>query len=565
MVRNPYRRHFLKGTAGAATALIAGCGGKTTEGTPTQGDGSGGGGTQPKTQGDGNAGGGALTLSTSGQVSSMDPHRISGGTDTIIGYAAYDQVAWTSPYTGEVVPQLAKSLKYMDEQQTTLRMKLREGVTFHNGDPLTPEDVVFSFKRMFEKPKGNEHRITSPQQEDIPNYESIEKVSNQNAVDLHVTTPDPLLKQRVGGTARIVNKKWVLSRSVSDVAQNMNGTAQYKLDKWTRGSSVEMSYFDDFWGAKLDSHPGKKDWTREPPFKKLRFIMTSESQTRTNQLLAGETDVVKNVPVTDISRVEQSGKAHISTVATDRDMFFAMRNVGSDDPPTKSRKFRLAMNYAISTKQLVEDVLQGYGKPLAQPVPDYWTGHLDAEWSPYGYPQDLKKAERLVEESGRAGAKFTIVSPRGHYLKDTELSQAVAGMINQLSNVSVDVKLLPTQDWINALTPGTAEKMPVMYLLGWGSGPPDGTVKFAGTFDCRYVGDFTSYCNQEVSNLVEQAFKTADKQKRIDLIHQMVRIVHNDAAAVFTHRQAGIYGLSNRVSWQPAPDENLYPELVNQA
>ena len=314
---------------------------------------------------------------------------------------------------------------------------------------------------------------------------------------------------------------------------------------------MNISRYEDYWGD-------------PPSVTEATFTPTTEASTRANQLLAGEVDIIKNVALPDVSRVNSDENARVEPVATDRSMWFAMRTVGDDNPPTASKKFRLAMNYAIDTQSLVENILSGRGKPLSQPVPESWNGHLDADWSPYGYPQDLQRAEQLVEESGHAGVSLQIMTPQGHYLKDTELTQAAASMVDQLPNVNCSANIVPPQDWSENINAGreNLEEIPPMYLLGIGGGPPDGTVKIRYSFTEQRLGNLSSYTNPDLEDAYARAMTLTDTEKRAKVIREMVQILHDDAAAVFTHRQAGLYGVSNRVDWKPAPNEQLYPGLA---
>ena len=144
-------------------------------------------------------------------------------------------------------------------------------------------------------------------------------------------------------------------------------------------------------------------------------------------------------------------------------MFAAMRH---DTPPFDSATFRQALNYAVDLTSVVDNVLQGFGEATGQPTLEGFTGY-NPDVGPY--PQDVERAQQLVEESGHAGVSITLETPVGRYLKDVEIAQAVANQIDSLSNVSCELEQREFQSLVGEITTGNIEDKPPFYLIGWGN------------------------------------------------------------------------------------------------
>jgi peptide/nickel transport system substrate-binding protein len=212
------------------------------------------------------------------------------------------------------------------------------------------------------------------------------------------------------------------------------------------------------------------------------------------------------------------------------------------------------MNYAVDVESIIENVLNGFGKITGQPTLDLFTGY-NPDIDPYPYDPD--EAERLVEESGFAGAEITLQTPIGRYLKDVEVAQAAANQIDSLSNVSCELKQREFSSLVQDVTTGKIEDKPAFNLLGWGNGEFDAaqTIIPLMTSD----GALTIMKNDEVDALVAKAQSETDPDERAALLQKANALVHDLAPWVFMHQQYSVYGVSDEVDWEPRADEMVDP------
>ncbi|MFB9822927.1 ABC transporter substrate-binding protein [Halobaculum roseum] len=380
---------------------------------------------------------------------------------------------------GAIVETLATDYERLDE--TTVQFTVRDNVSFHSGDSLTPEDVAYSINRIVDPDVG----IESPQVDQLIGVEGAEVASTDDrTVNVNLAGLNPIVFASFATYCDVMNKSWVESNDDAYINQNMEGTGPFVLSNYEQGVEVEFQRNNDYWDD-------------EAAISTFTINSASESSTRVNRLLSGETDIAVNVPPQEVSRIEENDGSSISAVPSTRVLFNAMRY---DVEPFDSPEFRQAINYAIDLDSIVENVLQTFGSPTGQPTLEGFFGH-NGDIDPY--PQDLERAEQLVEESGYAGAEIELVTPIGRYLRDVEIAQAVAAQVDELSNVSASARQVEFSTLVSQVTTGNIEDKPPWYLLGWGNATFDAiqTIQPLLASD----GALTSYKNDELDSLLDEA------------------------------------------------------------
>jgi peptide/nickel transport system substrate-binding protein len=520
------RRSFLKvaGSAGATVAL-AGCAGSDTEQTGNNSS-PGGSSTSSSSQ----SGKFPVTITQGNMPSTLDPHNHRAIPTDIVMLQAYEGLLRRTK-NGKIEASLAT--KWKRKEPGRVRFQIRDGPTFHKtGNDLTPADVAYSINRIVKKGVG----FASPQASQLAGVTGAKVVDGQRAVDVMSEGLNPIVFAEFAIYCDIMEKQWVKKHKKSYIAKHMNGTGPFELSNYQQNVRVVFDRYDNY-------------WKKPAAVSKLTFNSAKKSGVRVNKLIAGETDLIVNVPPKAVGRIKQSGNAHIGATGSTRILYNAMR---SDVAPFSSTKFRQAMNYAIDLESIVKNVLQGFGKMTGQPTLKPFFGYAD-NISPYAF--DKKKAERLVEESGHAGASITLHTPNGRYLKDVQIAQAVANYIDKLSNVSCEIKQRDFNTLASELTDGKIKTSPKFYLIGWGNATFDAsqTINPLLTSD----GTLTSYKNKKLDSLIKRASSTGNKKKRRKLLQQANTLCHNQTPWIFLNRQYGVYGIAGRIQWKPRVDERI--------
>ncbi|ELZ58958.1 MULTISPECIES: ABC transporter substrate-binding protein [Halorubrum] len=530
------RRTVLKyaGTAGAVG--LAGCSGNGGDGGDGEDGMDGGDGEDGMDGEDGEDGGDAFELGvTMGQMDSgLDPQdHAETNTEIIVGQA-YEGLL-DRDKEGGIIAGLADDWERTDDG--SVRFTLRDGVTFHNGDDLTAEDVRFSIRRIVFEDVG----IASPQSNDLGVVDEV--TAGDGEVTVSFEGYNPIAFQLFATNGEIVQQSWVEENGGDYINRNANGTGPFRVTEYNSGTEVLYEPNEDYWDG-------------APAVNELRMSASSESSTRVNQLLAEETDIVTNVPPNEVSRVNNSDVASINSVPSARIIFLQMRY---DVEPFSSQQFRQALNHAVDVESIIENVLNGFGNITAQPTLE---GHVGYNPDIEPYPYDPDEAERLVEESGHAGVEITLETPIGRYLRDVDIAQAAANQIDSLSNVSCEVEQREFSSLVQDVTAPDIEDRPHFNLLGWGNGEFDGSQTLTPLLSSS--GALTVLENEELDGLLTDAEATEDPDERVGILQEANQLAHDLAPWVFMHQQFSVYGVSSDISWVPRSDEFIDPDTATQ-
>ena len=504
------RRSFLTSTGVAAAVSLAGFVGVT--------------------QGSGQEDPSRITITLATEPLTLDPQNHEHTETDIVMRHAYEKLVTRDP-DGEIIPHLADDWERIEPGHVRFWL-VDETITFHEGGELTAEDVAYSINRIVDDDVG----IASPQRTFIAGVDSAEVAEDGAAVD--VFSPDLNAGvfdnfAAVGG--QVIQQSWVEEADDETIATEMNGTGPYRLEEYTEDVEVFLTRYEDYWGEQPDAEEVLITWT-------------GEASPRVSALLAGETDIAVNVPPEEVPRVEESEEAYVATVPSARSIFCPMN---ANREPFTSVEFRQAMNYAYDQERMIEDVLMGFAEPTSQPVLEGMVGYNE-ELDPY--PHDPERAEELVEESGFAGAEIVLHTPTDRYLKDVETAQALASDINGLENVSCEAELRDFGALVDETFDVDEDTGPSFWLIGWGNTAfhPDFIVEPHLTPD----GITRQYVDDEDGNeLFAEARSEEDDDRREELYQELMAHYHEQAPWVFSHQQFSVYGLNERIEWEPRPDE----------
>ncbi|MBI4182908.1 MAG: ABC transporter substrate-binding protein [Proteobacteria bacterium] len=454
-------------------------------------------------------------------------------TETIIRNL-YDGVM-TQTADGRAVPELAESFRQIDS--LTYEAKLRRNVKFHSGDPMTAADIKFTFDRLTkEKAMGGQ---TSPRQSLLGPLADV-LVIDDYTVHFKLKAPWPVFP-RMLPVQEVVSKKFVEKVGHDALATQVNGTGPFKLVEWRRGDSIIMERFADYYGGAAAIPPvgaAKAD--------RVIFKIIPENASRVAALLAGEVDIINEVPIHTIGQIDRSGKAKVVKANGTRTFFIAL-NVTR--PPLNDLRVRQAANHAIDKKTLIDKLLGGAATSVA--------GVLSPESFGYKpglreYAFDPEKAKSLLAQAGHANGLDVVLDTEGAFKDQAE---AIASM---LTKVGIRTKV---QVWEGAvLTPiwRGEKKERDMYLTSWGSSALDPTGIFVPTLRTKDRGNSSGYSNPNVDRLLDAAETELDVEKRAGMYHEAEKIVAEEAPWIFLWVPQDIYAVGSRLrGWEPGSDSRI--------
>ena len=249
-----------------------------------------------------------------------------------------------------VWPELAESYNQIDE--TTYDFKLRKGVKFHDGSEMTSEDVKFTFDRLTKD--GAMGGQTSPRKSLLgPMAET--SVVDKYTVRFKFKNAWPVFP-RMLPFQEVVSKAFVEKMGTDGVATKVNGTGPFKLVDWRQGDSVIMERFDGYYGGAdgiKPVGPAKAD--------RIIFRIIPESASRVAALLAGEVDLINELPVHSMKRVEDNPRTKVLKTLGTRSFFVLLNNT---KPPFNDARVRQAANHAVNKQLIIDRILNGLATPI---------------------------------------------------------------------------------------------------------------------------------------------------------------------------------------------------------
>ncbi|MEX0974364.1 MAG: ABC transporter substrate-binding protein [Bacillota bacterium] len=460
----------------------------------------------------------SITIALQGEPTTLDPQYADDGNMHPVTENVFETLLQLDGKTLQVKSCLATA--YQRTGENTWRFTLRQGVTFHNGDPLTAEDVVFSVNRIIDPAYKSQV---------VGNVATIVKAVkvNDKTVDILTTGPDPLLPMRMT-LLHIMNQKAVTAAG-DKVVTTPVGTGPYKLNQWNRGVSLTLDAFPDYWGAK-------------PSITAATYRFIQEDATRLAAVKAGEVDLSVNMLPEYTKELPQ--------VKSGDGLEFYFIRLSQFKGIMKDPRIRLAACYAIDKDSLVKNLFQGYAAAAqGQLLKPGYVG-FNKELKPY--PYDPEKAKALLKEAEYNGEKIQLVSERGRWLKDTEISEAVADMLRSVG-FNVQLTFLSFQEWLATLFDAT--RAPDMQFSSHSNPMFDADRTFTSCL--ASTGTQSTYHDPVLDDLITQARTELDPAKRQATYEKIGKTAYDDPAWISLVNVKDIYGLSTRVNWEPRQDGRI--------
>ncbi len=482
-----------------------------------------------------------------GDSITMDPHAQNEGPTHTLSHQIYDSLLQRD-MAGSIIPSLATEWAALPNNPSVWRFKLRQGVTFHDGAKFDSEDVVFSLNRA--KADGSEMKEL---------LSSVKEVRAVDAytVDIETNGANPLLVNNLTNMF-IMDKGWSESNNVMtphDVAKgetnfatmNTNGTGAFMLVSRAVDEKTVLKANPNYWGK--DIYPNQVT--------EIIYTPIQSSATRVAALLSGEVDLIQDVPVQDLGRVESSSGLKLATAAQNRVIFLG---VDTANGPTADLRVRQAMNIAINRDSIKKVVMRGQSDPTGVIMPPFvngWTEDLNK------YPKyDVKMAKDLMAQAGYSnGFDIVLNCPNDRYVNDEAICQAVVGMMAQIGiNVTLDAK--PKAQHFPIAKGGESD----FYMLGWG----------VPTFDSHYIFNFlvhtqtenrgswnpTGYSNADVDAMIVSLESETDLAKRDATIAKIWAEIQKAQMYLPIHNQVLNWGMRDNIEFDVQPEDQPHFQFL---
>lgn len=438
----------------------------------------------------------------------------------------------------KVVPEIAESWRQIDP--VTYEFKLRKGVVFHNGSPLTAIDVAFTYNRLIKD--GALDGTTSPRKGLVGPLKEVE-VLDPLTVRFKLSQPSPIFIPMMPFT-QIVSKAFTEKQGPNGLSTKEDGAGPFKLAQWTRGDSIVLERFDKYYGGAAaipPVGPAKVD--------RVVFKVIPDSSARVAALLAGEVQLINELPVSAINQVEKNDKTKVVVVNGTRTFYVSLNN---DKPPFNDKRVRQALNHAVNKPLIIEKLLRGNATALngvLSPAAFAFNPNLrEYEYNP-------TQAKKLLADAGYANGFDAVIDVDGSF---KEIAEAIAAMMRQVgvrARVQVWEGSVITPIWRQSRA---SRKDRDMFFNSWGNGALDPADIVPANLRSNGAGNSAGYNNAKVDQLIDAADNEVDQAKRAEMYKDVQKLVNDDAPWVFLWVPQDIYGVAKNLrGWSPMSDSRI--------
>lgn len=384
------------------------------------------------------------------------------------------------------------------DDNTKIRMVVREGVTWHNGDPLTAEDVVWSLERAGNAETGNPIQFVWSK---VGNFQIDGNVITADVLEYEPT----LFKWMAFLTGYVLPKKYYEKVGAEGFAAKPVGTGPYMVDEFQQNAFVRLKANPNYWGG-------------TPAYETVVIKFVPDATSRVAEVESGASDVAFDMPYEEFDRLkEKEGLAGITVPVSDIAMIFL-----NDVEPMTDPNVRKAAAHAIDKQTLIDRLLGGYGIPIdTLQAPEYAAYDETIE-----VPYDPDLAKELLAASGFGAdnpVRFTIQTTRGFKPKDYEMIQAIVGLWRRVGiEAEIEVYEIAKHFELRA-----ADQLAPAAFYNWGNaiGDPATSTGFAMFGPSPH----SVWDGQDVFDAIAPLWGEADEAKRIEGYKAVDRLIAENA------------------------------------
>jgi len=486
----------------ALGSTLAACGGGDDDGTSTTA-----------------ADSGLLRIASWLTVTTWDP-RASAADEPMFLANIYEPLLYANPPGSEedFTPCLAESWEVSDDGMTWT-FNLREGVTFHDGEPFNAEAVKYSVEATQEMDLGAAYIWYPVEQINVVDEYTVEMVCSYPAALDRVATS--------------MYGAWMFSPATKGQSEdwwnepNTAGTGPYKLVSYTPNDETVFEAYEDYWGG-WDAGQAEK----------VVMQYVDEPATQRQMLEAGEVDFADAISRDAVPSMEKNENVKILDIPSVQNMVVLFN---TKNPPLDDVNVRQALSYATNYEDILAVATNGYGKVARGPIP-YTLYPYDPDTPQYTY--DPEKARQMLADAGH-GDGFTLTMT---YASDDAFGSKLAPVLKEnFADVGVTLDLQPLlfeQQWAKAK--GPAKDRQDLFELIWWPGFPDGYDTLYSLFHSEEepLWNMSYWSNPEYDDIIDTAFseEPVDPEKAQELYSEAQKMVVDEALSLYLFDQDSIYG-----------------------
>jgi peptide/nickel transport system substrate-binding protein len=426
-----------------------------------------------------------------------------------------------------IVPQLATSYQWSDDSKA-LTLKLRQGVTFHDGEKFDAAAVKFNIERHKTMPGSNRRGELAP----VTSVDVIDPAT----VRLNLSAPfSPLLAALADRAGMMVSPKAAQAEGDKFGAKPVC-SGPFKFVERVAQDRIVLERYPGYWnkGAiHLD---------------KVVYLPITDSTVRLANLKSGQLDFIERMAASDVPQLKTDSRFHVSKI-TEIGYQGITINIGKSDlaqqnPLGKDPRVREAFELALDREGIVQVAMDGeadVGNQWVAPTNPFYAKNVPIP------KRDVAKAKALLQAAGMPNPTVTMMTPT------TSDAQRVAQVVQAMvKEAGFDVKLQSTEfsTSLDMADKGNFEA----YVLAWsGRADPDGNL--FNFYGCKQPLNYSGYCKPEVDELLTKSRTTLAPSERKKIFEEFAAIVLKDRPIIYLFHRHWLYAYSNKVTgFHPVPD-----------
>jgi peptide/nickel transport system substrate-binding protein len=433
--------------------------------------------------------GGTLILARAGEVTNLDPHKVPAFTSARVFELVYSYLMRLDENLA-VQPELAASMPTTSSDGKTVTVKIRSGVKFHNGDPLTSADVKYTFDRIILPANAAVARSFFGDVDTIT-------ATDPTTVVFNLKTPNAaLIAYMAHPNTGIVSKKIGEANTDLSKKETAIGSGPFKLVEWVPDNYMRFEANKDYYVSGQPYLDGIR----------INVVPDETAITAALRTKAADMAVVVDAKVARTLRNESG-----VTLSAKPSLSYNLLFVNTKRPPLDNLKVRQAIAYGIDRKAIIDAVAFGEAEQTGPIAPGLTNYALPISQYPI-YNYDINRAKQLLQEANVGPVSFTMLTQTTEPAYAKDIAQLVQAQL-ALIGVTVKIETLEFTQWVDRWLKADFDMAPGLN----GGGPDPDFYVFRYFTDDGNLNFVTSYKNPISSDAIKQARATTDVAKRKEL------------------------------------------------
>ncbi len=434
---------------------------------------------------------------------------------------------------GEIVPMLAESWEPNDDG-TEWIFHLREGVTFHNGEPFKAQDVVTTWEAG--KDPVNAYAY---QYEEIENVEVIDDLT----VKVILPDPDPLFLLKMGSDFGMIPTDYFNEVGTEGIEEHVIGAGPFMLSEWVKGDKIILEAFPDYW----------KENT--PKVARVIYRPIPESATRIAAAQTGEVHIANRFTSEEAAKLLGDPNVNIVSYPISRIYYIAFNNLSTGiGQPTEDPKVRLAMNYAVDRQAIVDALFEGHAT-----LADGWIGPdelgHDDSLGPYPYDPELAK-EMLAEAGYPDGFEIGMACPVGAYPNFEQVCEAIGGYFSEvgIEMEGGEIQFMESGQYWDL---EAAKELPPLFGDAWSVTESEALVRLQGGLQAD--ASYAAWAEPTIDDLLARIATTIDDGERAALYTELHNYMYENPPFIYLYLPKTFEAVNSRVqNYKPRFAEHYF-------